>query len=136
MVPCAHCCSCGSRGLVSVLAASFISAPCPDFVYENLTSPDVVQLALFSHGGARGFLSLVPDDSVLLRVGVDHQFRALWSASHFHSDPSWTCQVLEDRTLSSESDKIRETIPSSTRYQYAIDIIPVLCLSKHNRGRS
>src|SRR5207249_5848699 len=74
MVHCAYCCSSGSRRLVSFLTASFISATCPDFLHEKLSAIDVVQLALFSHSGTGRFLSLISDDSILLRARFDSQF--------------------------------------------------------------
>src|SRR5437870_13799262 len=107
MVHCAYCCSCGSRRLVSFPVASFISATCPDFLQEKLSAIDVVQLALFSHSGTGRFLSLISDDSILLRARFDSQFRALLPASHFDPDLSRNNSGLEIRPLPSTSDILR-----------------------------
>src|SRR2546426_11139957 len=95
MVHWVHCCRCGSNRPVSFPATSFISATCPDFVYKKLPSPDVVQLALLSHGRAGSFLSPISNDSILLRAGADHQFHALLPIGHIDPDPSRNYEVLE-----------------------------------------
>src|SRR5438093_4774234 len=103
MVHWVHFCRCGSHRLVSFPATSIVSAPCPDFVYEKLSSPDVVQLALFSHGRTGRFLSLISDDSILLRAVFDSQFRSLLSARPFPSDPSRYYANLQIQTIPSKS---------------------------------